>query len=102
MIDIFLKLFVKNTCQYVKFFLHLVCYTLQYFMKLGNNIKRCRFDKDDMSQEALADAIGVSRQTIISIEKSRYVPSTLLAFKIARYFNKPVEEVFFITDDETI
>lgn len=71
-------------------------------MKLGNNIKRCRFDKDDMSQEALADAIGVSRQTIISIEKSRYVPSTLLAFKIARYFNKPVEEVFFITDDETI
>lgn len=69
-------------------------------MKLGNNIKRCRFDNDDLSQEALAKEIGVSRQTIISIEKSKYVPSTLLAFKIAMFFNKSVEEIFFVIKDE--
>ncbi len=69
-------------------------------MKLGNNLKRCRFDKDDMSQEALAREIGVSRQTIISIEKYKYVPSALLALKIARFFNKPVEEIFFLMDEE--
>ena len=69
-------------------------------MRLGNNIKRCRFDKDDMSQEALATAIGVTRQTIHSIEKGKFVPSTLLAFKIARFFDKSFEEVFFISDDE--
>ncbi len=71
-------------------------------MKLGNNLKRCRFDRDDMSQEALADAVGVTRQTILSIEKNKFVPSALLALKIARFFNKPVEEVFFIVEgDET-
>jgi putative transcriptional regulator len=69
-------------------------------MKLGNNIKRCRFDRDDMSQEALAAAVGVTRQTIHSIEKGKFVPSTLLAMKIARFFGKTVEEVFFIVDDE--
>ncbi len=69
-------------------------------MKLGNNLKRCRFDKNDMSQEALAREIGVSRQTIISIEKYKYVPSALLALKIARFFNKPVEEIFFLMDEE--
>jgi len=69
-------------------------------MKLGNNIKRCRFDHDDMSQEALASAVGVTRQTIHSIEKGKFVPSTLLALKIARFFNKPFEEVFFIIEDE--
>jgi putative transcriptional regulator len=68
-------------------------------MKLGNNLKRCRFDKDDISQEALANAVGVSRQTIISIEKGRFVPSTLLALKIAEFFNKTVEDIFFNIKD---
>ena len=69
-------------------------------MKLGNSIKRCRFDRDDMSQEALAAAVGVTRQTIHSIEKAKFVPSALLALKIARFFGKKMEEVFFIIDDE--
>jgi putative transcriptional regulator len=69
-------------------------------MKLGNNVKRCRFDNDDMSQESLASTVGVTRQTIHSIEKGKFVPSTLLALKIARFFNKPFEEVFFIIADE--
>lgn len=68
-------------------------------MELGNNLKRCRFDKDDISQEALANAVGVSRQTIISIEKRRFVPSTLLALKIAKVFNKTVDDIFFIIED---
>ncbi len=69
-------------------------------MKLGNNLKRCRFDNDDMSQESLANAMGVTRQTIHSIEKSKFVPSALLALKIARFFNKSFEQVFFIVNDE--
>lgn len=69
-------------------------------MKLGNNLKRCRFDRDDMSQEGLAEAVGVTRQTILSIEKGKFVPSALLALKIARFFNKPVEEIFFIVEGE--
>lgn len=48
----------------------------------------------DMTQEDLAKAVGVTRQTIISIEKGDYVPSLLLGLKLARYFKKPVEEVF--------
>ncbi len=69
-------------------------------MKLGNNLRRCRFDRNEMSQEDLAKEIGVTRQTIHSIEKGKFVPSTLLAFKLARFFKKPVEEVFFIIDDK--
>lgn len=68
-------------------------------MKLGNNIKRCRFDHDDMSQDALAKAVGVTRQTILSIEKRKFVPSTLLALKIARFFNKKVDDIFYIIDE---
>ncbi len=69
-------------------------------MKLGNNLRRCRFDQNEMSQQQLADAVGVTRQTIFSIEKNRFVPSTLLAIKIARYFNKTVEDIFYIIDSE--
>jgi putative transcriptional regulator len=57
-------------------------------MKLGNNLRRCRFDNNEMSQQDLADAVGVTRQTIFSIEKGKFVPSTLLALKIARFFKK--------------
>jgi putative transcriptional regulator len=67
-------------------------------MKLGNNIKRCRFDNEDMSQEQLADAIGVTRQTIYSIEKGKFVPSTIIALKLARFFKMNVEDIFYLTD----
>jgi putative transcriptional regulator len=69
-------------------------------LKLGNNIRRCRFEHDEISQQALANAVGVTRLTIHSIEKGKFVPSTLLAFKLARFFGKSVEEVFYITDEE--
>lgn len=68
-------------------------------MRLGNNIRRFRFDHNEMSQEELAKAIGVTRQTIFSIEKGKFVPSTLLALKLARFFKKSVEETFYIVED---
>ena len=71
-------------------------------MNLGNDIRRCRFNKNEISQEALAEAIGVTRQTIHSIEKGKYIPSALLAFKIAKFFEKNVVEVFYLIDDENI
>ena len=68
-------------------------------MKLGNTIRRCRFDHNEMSQEDLANAVGVTRQTIHSIEKGKFVPSALLALKLAKFFNKKVEDIFFIIDE---
>ena len=54
-----------------------------------------------MSQDALAKAVGVTRQTIISVEKGYFVPSTLLTLKLARFFGKPVEEIFQLVEDGT-
>ena len=67
-------------------------------MKLGNRIRKYRFENSEMSQHVLADAVGVTRQTIISIEKGRYVPSTLLSLRIARVFDTTVDEIFYIID----
>jgi putative transcriptional regulator len=68
-------------------------------MKLGNRIRELRA-RDKMTQEKLADKVNVSRQTIISIEKGEYTPSTLLSLKIARVFGVPFEEIFYIIDEE--
>ena len=51
-------------------------------------------------QEDLANIVGVSRQTIISIEKGKYNPSILLAFKIAKHFNKSIEEIFIYEEEK--
>ncbi len=69
-------------------------------MKLENKIKRFRFEHDGMSQQALADAVGVSRVTINSVENGKFVPSTILAMKIARFFNTTVEEIFQLVGQE--
>jgi putative transcriptional regulator len=54
----------------------------------------------DITQQDLAVAVGVSRQTINSIEAARYVPSTVLALKIARYFGKSVDEIFTLEEGD--
>jgi len=54
----------------------------------------------DMTQADLAKKIGVSRQTINAMEKNKYVPSTVLALKIAQLFKTPLEEIFFLDGDE--
>lgn len=59
-----------------------------------NNIRRLRFDRDEMTQQELANLAGCTRQTIIAIEQSKYVPSLDLAFRIAAAFKVPLEEVF--------
>ena len=61
---------------------------------IANDIRRLRQQQGDLTQQALADACGVTRQTIIALEAGRYAPSLELAFRIARAFNLGVEEVF--------
>lgn len=62
-------------------------------MKLVNNVQIFRTRKK-ITQEALAKKVGVTRQTIIAIEKGNYTPSVLLALKIAKYFDTSVEKLF--------
>jgi putative transcriptional regulator len=66
-----------------------------------NNIRRLRFDNNQMSQQDLAEKAGCTRQTIIAIEQGKYNPSLALAFKIARAFGKSIEEVFMYNEDST-
>ncbi len=66
---------------------------------LKNQIRRLRFDNDEMTQQQLADLVGVTRQTIIAIEAGKYAPSLPLAFKIARAFGKPIEDIFQYEDE---
>lgn len=67
-------------------------------LKISNNIRRLRFDSDEMTQKALAEAVGVTRQTIVAIENAKYSPTLELAILISRVFNKPLEDVFIIED----
>ncbi len=71
-------------------------------MKLGNLVRKFRFEHGEMTQQALANAVGVTRLTIHSIEKGKFVPSTLLALKIARFYGKPVDDIFYIDDEEDL
>jgi putative transcriptional regulator len=61
---------------------------------LTNNIRKLRFENGQMTQQQLADRVGVTRQTIIATEAGKYAPSLPLAFKIARTFGVPIETVF--------
>ena len=61
---------------------------------VSNNIRRLRFDADEMTQQQLADKVGVTRQTIVAIEKQKYSPSLEAAFRIAAVFDCPLEDVF--------
>ena len=62
--------------------------------EIRNRIRRLRFDHGEMTQEELASRVGCTRQTIIALEAEKYVPSISLAFRIARVFGVPLEEVF--------
>lgn len=67
---------------------------------IDNNIRKLRFFKDEMTQQALADEVGVTRQTIVAIEKGKYSPSLELAFRIAHVFGVPLNEVFTYNHEE--
>ncbi|MDR2653115.1 MAG: helix-turn-helix transcriptional regulator [Prevotellaceae bacterium] len=66
---------------------------------MRNNLKIERAVKN-ITQENLANAVSVSRQTINAIETSKYVPSTVLALKIAKYFDKTVEDIFLLDEND--
>lgn len=66
---------------------------------MKNRLKVARAEMD-LTQEELAKRIGVSRQSINAIESGRYVPSAILALKMAQVFGKPVEEIFFLEEDD--
>jgi putative transcriptional regulator len=61
---------------------------------ITNKIRRFRFENNEMTQQSLAERVGVTRQTIIAIEGGKYTPSLDLAFRLARAFNVGVEELF--------
>jgi putative transcriptional regulator len=62
--------------------------------RIINRIRRLRFDNNEMTQEELANKVGCTRQTIIALEQNKYVPSIELAFRVAKAFGVPLEEVF--------
>lgn len=61
-----------------------------------NTVQKMRTDKG-ITQEELAEKVGVSRQTVVAIERGRYTPSVMLALKIAKYFRTPVENIFSVS-----
>ena len=71
-------------------------------MTLHNNIRKLRFEHGEITQAELARMVGVSRQTINSIETNRYTPSVTLALKISLFFSIPLETCFYLKDDSFI
>jgi putative transcriptional regulator len=67
---------------------------------IGNNLRRLRFDHNQMSQAALAKIVGVTRQTIVAIETGRYAPSLELAMRLAAVFGRGVDDLFHWLDIE--
>lgn len=68
---------------------------------IRNHIRTLRFHHNEMTQQQLAEKVGVTRQTIVAIEGEKYSPSLELAFRIAHVFNTPLEDVFeYHPDDE--
>jgi putative transcriptional regulator len=66
---------------------------------IRNNIRRLRFDANEMTQAALAEKVGVTRQTLLAIEAAKYSPTLELAFRIAQVFGVPLESVFQYGDE---
>ena len=62
--------------------------------QIRNCVRKLRFEHEEMTQQELADRAGCTRQTVIALEQGKYVPSLSLAFRLARAFGKPLEEVF--------
>lgn len=68
---------------------------------LKNHIRRLRFERGEMTQQELADKVGVTRQTILAVEAGKYSPSLTLAFRIAKTFGVPIEAVFQYEDKDS-
>ena len=71
-------------------------------MKLANRLRKFRFEHGEISQQDLANAVDVTRLTIHSIEKGKFNPSSLLALKIARFFDAKFEDIFYLDEEGDI
>ena len=69
---------------------------------IKNNIRTLRFFKDEMTQQELAESVGVTRQTIVAIEKGKYSPTLEIAFRMAHVFDVPLEKVFSYDADQDV
>lgn len=69
-------------------------------LRISNNIRKLRFHHDEMTQQELAEKAGVTRQTIMAVEKGKYSPSLELAFRIAHIFKLKLEDVFTYDSDK--
>ncbi|PPL17974.1 helix-turn-helix transcriptional regulator [Microterricola pindariensis] len=69
--------------------------------RVTNRIRALRFERGELTQAQLADALGVTRQTVIAIEQGRYSPSLEVAFQIARFFGVHLEDVFQYPEEES-
>lgn len=67
---------------------------------INNNLRTLRFQAGEMTQQTLAEKTGVSRQTIVAMEKGKYSPSLELAFRIAAAFNRTIDEVFIYEEEK--
>ena len=65
---------------------------------IRSRIRELRFKAEEMTQQALADRVGITRQTVIALEKGKYYPSLELAFRIAKTFGVPLGEVFQVVE----
>lgn len=68
--------------------------------RVRNHIRRLRFEHGEMTQQELAEKVGVTRQTIVAVENEKYSPSLEAAFRIARVFGAPLEDVFEYDADD--
>ncbi len=68
--------------------------------RVTNTIRTLRFMTGEMTQQQLADRVGVTRQTILAVENGKYSPTLELAFAIAKVFDKPLEDVFSMPEEE--
>ena len=69
-------------------------------LRIENNVRKLRFLKDEMTQKELAEKVGVSRQTIVAIEKGQYSPSLELAFKLSTAFEEPIDAIFYVENEK--
>lgn len=66
---------------------------------IGNHLRRLRFEHGEISQDTLARAVGITRQTIVALEGGRYAPSLELAMRLALVFGRRVDDIFFWRDE---
>jgi putative transcriptional regulator len=85
--------------MYILIYIVLEALKMEYKNVLENKLREFRFNRDQITQEELANALGVSRQTILAIEHGKFNPSVVLALRLALFFGARVEEIFILKEE---